>query len=133
MKVFEFICFFRFFFKIFLFWISGRWENASWTDHRSIDEFLLRNVVILDVFLFTSFIQLKFLLTYPRKVSVINSQVKKKTSLVSFLFVVHLLSAVMQISLALKIKGFYMFPLFSVQRNFSKFVFINFGVVALGR
>lgn len=60
--------------------VAGRWEKASWTDHRSIDEFLIRNAVVLDVFHFTSFLQLKFLLTYPRKVSVINSQVKKKTS-----------------------------------------------------
>ncbi|KAF6715494.1 Toll-like receptor 2 type-2 [Oryzias melastigma] len=66
---------------------EGRWENASWTDHRSIDEFLLRNVVILDVFLFTSFIQLKFLLTYPRKVSVINSQVYVMPCLTSQLLV----------------------------------------------
>uniref|UniRef100_A0A3Q3LVX9 Toll-like receptor 2 n=1 Tax=Mastacembelus armatus TaxID=205130 RepID=A0A3Q3LVX9_9TELE len=54
---------------------EGRWENASWTDHRSIDEFLIRNVVVLDVYRFVSFLQLQFLLKYPRKVSVINAKV----------------------------------------------------------
>ncbi|MED6291833.1 hypothetical protein CHARACLAT_027702, partial [Characodon lateralis] len=54
---------------------EGRWEKASWTDHKSIDEFFLRNVVVLDVFKFTSFLQLNFLLHYPRKVSVINAGV----------------------------------------------------------
>lgn len=55
-----------------------RWETASWTDHKSIEEFYLRNVVVLDVFKFVSFLQLGFLLQYPRKVSVINSKVKNK-------------------------------------------------------
>ncbi|XP_044039837.1 toll-like receptor 2 type-2 [Siniperca chuatsi] len=54
---------------------SGRWEKASWSDHKSIDEFFVRNVVALNVFSFVSFLQLQFLLHYPRKVSVINSQV----------------------------------------------------------
>uniref|UniRef100_A0A3P9IGJ1 Toll-like receptor 2 n=1 Tax=Oryzias latipes TaxID=8090 RepID=A0A3P9IGJ1_ORYLA len=66
---------------------EGRWEKASWTDHRSIDEFLIRNAVVLDVFHFTSFLQLKFLLTYPRKVSVINSQVFVMPCLTSQLLV----------------------------------------------
>ncbi|XP_017292469.1 toll-like receptor 2 [Kryptolebias marmoratus] len=54
---------------------EGRWEKASWTDHKSIDEFFLRNIVVLDVFRFTSFLQLNFLLHYPRKVSIINAMV----------------------------------------------------------
>ncbi|KAM6909017.1 toll-like receptor 2 type-2 [Xenentodon cancila] len=53
---------------------EGRWEKANWTDQKGIDEFFLRNVVVLDVFKFTSFLSLKFLLTYPRKVSVINAR-----------------------------------------------------------
>lgn len=53
-----------------------RWEPASWTDQKNIDEFFIRNVVVLDVFKFVSFLELRFLLQYPRKVSVINSQVK---------------------------------------------------------
>ena len=51
------------------------------TDQKSIDEFFIRNVLVLDVFKFTSFLTLKFLLTYPRRVSVINSRVKKKKDL----------------------------------------------------
>nr|AFZ81806.1 toll-like receptor 2 [Oplegnathus fasciatus] len=54
---------------------EGRWERASWTDHKSFDEFFIRNIVALDVFKFTSFLQLGFLLQYPRKVSVINARV----------------------------------------------------------
>ncbi|XP_071315966.1 toll-like receptor 2 type-2 isoform X1 [Trachinotus anak] len=54
---------------------EGRWEAASLTDQKSIDEFFLRNAVVLDVFKFVSFLQLKFLLQYPRKVSVINAKV----------------------------------------------------------
>ncbi|XP_039996663.1 toll-like receptor 2 isoform X2 [Xiphias gladius] len=53
---------------------EGRWEPASWTDHKSIDEFFIRNVVVLDVFKFVSFLQLGFLLRYPRKVSVIKAE-----------------------------------------------------------
>ncbi|XP_028998782.2 toll-like receptor 2 [Betta splendens] len=53
----------------------GRWEKASWTDHKSIDEFFLQNAVVLDVFQFVSLLELRFLLQYPRKVSVINSKV----------------------------------------------------------
>ncbi|XP_033970238.1 toll-like receptor 2 [Trematomus bernacchii] len=54
---------------------EGRWEKASLTDHKNIDEFFLRNVVVLNVFQFSSLLQLGFLLQYPRKVSIINSQV----------------------------------------------------------
>ncbi|XP_076019311.1 toll-like receptor 2 [Genypterus blacodes] len=53
---------------------EGRWERARWTDHKSIDEIFLRNAVVLDVFQFTSFLQLGFLLQYPRRVSVINAR-----------------------------------------------------------
>uniref|UniRef100_A0A7N5ZTA2 Toll-like receptor 2 n=1 Tax=Anabas testudineus TaxID=64144 RepID=A0A7N5ZTA2_ANATE len=53
----------------------GRWEKANWTDHKNIDEFFVKNAVVLDVFQFVSFLQLKFLLHYPRKVSLINSKV----------------------------------------------------------
>ncbi|KAM7366627.1 hypothetical protein PAMP_016048 [Pampus punctatissimus] len=54
---------------------EGRWEKASWTDHRSIDEVYIRDIVVLDIYKFVSFLQLKFMLKYPRKVSVINSKV----------------------------------------------------------
>uniref|UniRef100_UPI0037E815B9 toll-like receptor 2 type-1 n=1 Tax=Semicossyphus pulcher TaxID=241346 RepID=UPI0037E815B9 len=54
---------------------EGRWEPARQTDQKGIDEVSVRNVVILDVFKFVSFLQLSFLLQYPRKVSVINAQV----------------------------------------------------------
>ncbi|XP_008301053.1 toll-like receptor 2 [Stegastes partitus] len=54
---------------------EGRWEKANWTDHRSVDEFFIRDAVVLNVFRFVSFLQLRFLLQYPRKVSVINSEV----------------------------------------------------------
>ncbi|XP_060890017.1 toll-like receptor 2 type-1 isoform X2 [Labrus mixtus] len=52
-----------------------RWERASWTDHRGIDEFFVQNLLVLDVFKFVSLLQHRFLLHYPRKVSVIHSQV----------------------------------------------------------
>ncbi|XP_005810817.1 toll-like receptor 2 type-2 [Xiphophorus maculatus] len=51
---------------------EGRWEKANKTDYKSIDEFFLRNAVVVDVYKFTAFLQLGFLLYYPRKVSVIN-------------------------------------------------------------
>ncbi|XP_069580716.1 toll-like receptor 2 [Brachyistius frenatus] len=54
---------------------EGRWERARWTDQKNIDVFFVRDVVVLNIFKFVSFLQLKFLLTYPRKVSVINSKV----------------------------------------------------------
>ncbi|XP_041635751.1 toll-like receptor 2 type-2 [Cheilinus undulatus] len=54
---------------------EGRWEKANRTDHRGLDEAFIRNVVVLDVYKFVSFFQLSFLLRYPRKVSVINTQV----------------------------------------------------------
>lgn len=57
--------------------LGSRWERASWTDHKSIDEVVIRNVVVLDVYKFVSFLQLGFLLQYPRKVSVINAKVTK--------------------------------------------------------
>ncbi|XP_068426963.1 toll-like receptor 2 isoform X2 [Clinocottus analis] len=66
---------------------EGRWEGARLTDYKSIDEFFLRNVVVLNVFHFTSFLELAFLLKYPRKVSVINSQVFVMPCLTSRLLV----------------------------------------------
>lgn len=56
-------------------WLD-RWERASWTDHKGIDDFTVRNVVVLDVFKFVSFLNLQFLLQYPRKVSVIDANVR---------------------------------------------------------
>lgn len=56
-------------------WLD-RWEKASKTDHKSVDEFTVRNLVILDVFKFVSFLNLKFLMQYPRKVSVINANAR---------------------------------------------------------
>ncbi|XP_035531574.1 toll-like receptor 2 type-2 isoform X2 [Morone saxatilis] len=53
---------------------EGRWTPANWTYHKGIDEFFIRNIVVLDVFHFVSFLKLGFLLQYPRKVSVINSK-----------------------------------------------------------
>nr|WEW53051.1 toll-like receptor 2 [Platichthys stellatus] len=54
---------------------EGRWETASWVDTSSMDQLFVRNVVVLDVFKFASFLQLKFLLQFPRMVSVINSRI----------------------------------------------------------
>lgn len=54
---------------------EGRWERAKHTDQKSIDEFFIRNVVVLNIFKFVSLLELRFLLQYPRKVSVIHSQV----------------------------------------------------------
>ncbi|XP_071382268.1 toll-like receptor 2 [Centroberyx affinis] len=51
---------------------EGRWERAKWTDQKSIDEFYVRNAVVLDVWKFVSFLELRFLLQYPRRVSVIG-------------------------------------------------------------
>ncbi|KAM9425594.1 toll-like receptor 2 isoform 2-T2 [Pholidichthys leucotaenia] len=65
----------------------GRWEKANWTDQRSIDEFFIKDVVVLNVWSFFSFLQLKFLLEYPRKVSVINSKVFVMPCLTSHLLV----------------------------------------------
>lgn len=53
----------------------SRWEKANWTDHKSIDEFFVRDVEILDFYRFSSLLGLSFLLQYPRKVSIINAKV----------------------------------------------------------
>ncbi|XP_051251162.1 toll-like receptor 2 type-2 [Dicentrarchus labrax] len=53
---------------------EGRWTPANWTYHKSFDEFFIRNIVVLDVFHFVSFLNLGFLLQYPRKVSLINGK-----------------------------------------------------------
>nr|XP_040038622.1 toll-like receptor 2 [Gasterosteus aculeatus aculeatus] len=66
---------------------EGRWERAKRTDHKSIDEFFMRNVVVLKVFHFASFLELSFLLHYPSKVSIINSQVFVMPCLTSRLLV----------------------------------------------
>lgn len=55
--------------------VGSRWERARWTDQKSFDEFYIRNAVVLDVFKFVSFLELGFLLQYPRKVSVVNCKV----------------------------------------------------------
>lgn len=57
-----------------------RWERASWTDHKSIDEFIVRNIVVLDVYKFVSLLQLGFLLRYPRKLSIINAKARYTSS-----------------------------------------------------
>uniref|UniRef100_A0A668A440 Toll-like receptor 2 n=1 Tax=Myripristis murdjan TaxID=586833 RepID=A0A668A440_9TELE len=54
---------------------EGRWERAKETDHKNIDEFFIRDVVILNVWKFVSFMDLGFLLQYPRRVSVIGAKV----------------------------------------------------------
>ncbi|XP_067437011.1 toll-like receptor 2 [Thunnus thynnus] len=54
---------------------EGRWEPANTTDHKSINELYLRDIVVLDVFEFVSLLDLQFLLKWPRKMSVINSKV----------------------------------------------------------
>uniref|UniRef100_A0A667ZTC1 Toll-like receptor 2 n=1 Tax=Myripristis murdjan TaxID=586833 RepID=A0A667ZTC1_9TELE len=51
---------------------GSRWERAKETDHKNIDEFFIRDVVILNVWKFVSFMDLGFLLQYPRRVSVIG-------------------------------------------------------------
>lgn len=61
---------------VYCFWFDVRWEKASWTDHKGIDEFFVRNIVVLDVFKFVSLLELRFLLQYPRRVSVINANVR---------------------------------------------------------
>ncbi|XP_056156024.1 toll-like receptor 2 [Lampris incognitus] len=66
---------------------EGRWERANWTDHKSIDEFFIRNAEILDVYKFVSLLDLGFLLAYPRKVSVIGSKVFVMPCLTSHLLV----------------------------------------------
>lgn len=58
------------------YWLCDRWEKASWTDHTAIDDVTLRNIVVLDVFKFVSFLNLGFFLQYPRKVSAINVNVR---------------------------------------------------------
>lgn len=65
------------------FLVGVRWERASWTDQKSIDEFFVRNVVVLNIYKFVSFLALGFLLQYPRKVSVINAHVRNKVLSVS--------------------------------------------------
>uniref|UniRef100_A0A667ZUF0 Toll-like receptor 2 n=1 Tax=Myripristis murdjan TaxID=586833 RepID=A0A667ZUF0_9TELE len=54
---------------------GSRWERAKETDHKNIDEFFIRDVVILNVWKFVSFMDLGFLLQYPRRVSVIGAKV----------------------------------------------------------
>ncbi|CAL9694839.1 unnamed protein product [Knipowitschia caucasica] len=64
----------------------GRWEKAKWTDHKSLNEFFIRDAQILNNFDFTSFLPLRFLLTYPRKISVINTKVFVMPCLTSMIF-----------------------------------------------
>uniref|UniRef100_H3CBQ9 Toll-like receptor 2 n=1 Tax=Tetraodon nigroviridis TaxID=99883 RepID=H3CBQ9_TETNG len=64
---------------------QGRWERANWTDHRSIDEFLVRDMEVLDVYQFVSLGALGFLLQYPRKVSLVNAEVYVMPCLTSYL------------------------------------------------
>ncbi|XP_074555440.1 toll-like receptor 2 [Halichoeres trimaculatus] len=66
---------------------EGRLEPASKTDYKAIDEFFIRDLVVLDVYKFVSLLQLWFLLHYPRKVSVIKSQVFVMPCLTSHLLV----------------------------------------------
>lgn len=61
---------------VYCFWFHVRWGKASKTDHKGIDEFSVRNIVILDVFKFVSLLELQFLLQYPRRVAVINGNVR---------------------------------------------------------
>lgn len=66
---------------------EGRFEPARKTDFKAIDEFFIRDLVVLDVYQFTSLLQLWFLLRYPRKVSVIHSQAFVMPCLTSHLLV----------------------------------------------
>ncbi|KAK2863373.1 hypothetical protein Q5P01_002906 [Channa striata] len=50
-----------------------------------IDEFLVKNVVVLPLFHFVSFLKLSYLLAYPRKISVINTKVFVMPCATSFL------------------------------------------------
>ncbi|XP_055012389.1 toll-like receptor 2 isoform X2 [Boleophthalmus pectinirostris] len=51
------------------------WEKAHKTDHKSLDEIFIKDIVVLNVFEFRSFLPLGFILEYPRKISVINAKV----------------------------------------------------------
>ncbi|XP_072232709.1 toll-like receptor 2 [Leuresthes tenuis] len=53
---------------------EGRLEHASWTDHRSMDEFFVRKLVVLDIFKFVMTAKMNFLLQYQRKLSFIDSK-----------------------------------------------------------
>uniref|UniRef100_A0A3B3ZU05 Toll-like receptor 2 n=1 Tax=Periophthalmus magnuspinnatus TaxID=409849 RepID=A0A3B3ZU05_9GOBI len=51
------------------------WEKARWTDHMSLDEVFVKDIVLLNNFEFTAFLSLSFLLQFPRKISLINTKV----------------------------------------------------------
>uniref|UniRef100_A0A3B3ZSU8 Toll-like receptor 2 n=1 Tax=Periophthalmus magnuspinnatus TaxID=409849 RepID=A0A3B3ZSU8_9GOBI len=53
----------------------GSWEKARWTDHMSLDEVFVKDIVLLNNFEFTAFLSLSFLLQFPRKISLINTKV----------------------------------------------------------
>ncbi|XP_036072545.1 toll-like receptor 2 isoform X1 [Oryzias melastigma] len=53
---------------------EGRWAGANWTDLRSMDEFLVRNLVLQDVFTFFLIGNLYFLVQNQRKISLINAK-----------------------------------------------------------
>uniref|UniRef100_A0A3Q2U3V3 Toll-like receptor 2 type-2 n=1 Tax=Fundulus heteroclitus TaxID=8078 RepID=A0A3Q2U3V3_FUNHE len=53
---------------------EGRWIHANWTDLRSMDEFFVSDVTILDVLKFAMTVQIKFLLQHQKKLSIINSK-----------------------------------------------------------
>lgn len=56
----------------------SRWDKANWTEHQSLDEVLVRDVEVLDVYSFVSLLGLGFVLRYPRKVSVIGAEVRSR-------------------------------------------------------
>ncbi|KAM4564366.1 toll-like receptor 2 type-2 [Fundulus diaphanus] len=53
---------------------EGRWIPAKSTDLRSVDEFFVSDVTILDVLKFAMTVELKFLFQYQKKISFINSK-----------------------------------------------------------
>ncbi|RVE60800.1 hypothetical protein OJAV_G00184990 [Oryzias javanicus] len=53
---------------------EGRWTHANWTDLSRMDEFLVRNLDLQDVFTFFLIGNLYFLVQNQRKISLINSK-----------------------------------------------------------
>ncbi|KAK6322984.1 hypothetical protein J4Q44_G00053230 [Coregonus suidteri] len=53
----------------------GSWEPAGQTSHDSLDTVYFRNIEIMNVFKFTAFLSLRFLLLNLRQISIINCKV----------------------------------------------------------
>ncbi|KAG7266990.1 hypothetical protein CRUP_010524, partial [Coryphaenoides rupestris] len=66
---------------------EGRWEPAASTEHQSMDELLVRDGHLQDMYHFSSLLQLGFLLAYPRKLSLIGCKVFAMPCLTSRLLI----------------------------------------------